>query len=287
MRSVARGFTLVELLVVIAIIGILIGMMVPGLLGVREAAHRTSCLGNMAHLGTALTQYETAHGALPPGVTDPGRPIRNVAAGTHISWVVPLLPYLEEGGTAKAIDQAAGAYGAKNAAVRTVRITALLCPSDFSESRGNPLGVSHYAGCHHDVEAPIDTDNHGVLFLNSHISRRDVTDGPMHTIYLGEKVAGRCDLGWLSGTRATLRNTGTTINGTPELDCGPNIPAAKRKAVELRVGGFGSRHPLGANFLFGDGQVRFVNQTIDSGILRQLGHRADGKLLTSGPTRGE
>ena len=76
-------------------------------------------------------------------------------------------------------------------------------------------GGSNYAGCHHDVEAPIDVDNNGVFFLNSHLHYEDIRDGAAHTIFLGEKRLESADLGWMSGTRATLRNTGTPINGTP------------------------------------------------------------------------
>ena len=116
-----------------------------------------------------------------------------------------------------------------------------------------------------------------MLFLNSHISARDVTDGVQHTIYLGEKQTDVDDLGWMSGTRATLRNTGTPIDQTGE----------EKPASDLFVGGFGAYHPAGANFLFGDGAVRFVSTAIDQEVYQQLGHRADGKLLTSGPTREE
>src|SRR5439155_19916447 len=77
-----------------------------------------------------------------------------------------------------------------------------------------PSGQMNYAGCHHAVEAPIDADNHGVLYLNSRVAYDDITDGPAYTIMVGE-VRNGPSLGWASGTRATLRNTGTRIN---ELD---------------------------------------------------------------------
>jgi hypothetical protein len=66
---------------------------------------------------------------------------------------------------------------------------------------------SNYAGCHHDAEAPIDKDNHGLLFLNSRIRYADIFDGSSQTILLGEALNRSDELGWVSGTRATLRNT--------------------------------------------------------------------------------
>jgi prepilin-type processing-associated H-X9-DG protein len=266
----------VELLVVIAIIGILIGMMFPAVGAIQEAARRATCQSRLAQLGIGLQKYESGHGALPPGTTDPKGPIHNLPQGIQLSWTVHLLPYLDEAGTFKQINLAAGAYAEKNAPVRSLRIAAFTCPSQRS-SLQTTTPASNYAGCQHEVESPIAEDNHGVLFLNSHISARDVTDGVQHTIYLGEKLAGLDDLGWMSGTRATLRNTGTPIDMTDE----------EKPASDLFVGGFGANHPAGANFLFGDGAVRFVNRLIDQGVYEQLGHRADGKLLKSGPTREE
>ncbi len=270
------AFTLVELLVVIAIIGILIGMLFPAVGAVRESARRATCQSRLARLGIALQKYESGHGVLPPGTTDPQGPIHNVPKGIELSWTVHLLPYLDDGGTFKQIDLAAGAYAGKNAQVRGLHIAAFACPSEISRLP-TVYPASNYAGCHHQVEAPIAEDNHGVLFLNSHISQRDVTDGVEHTIYLGEKKTDEDDLGWMSGTRATLRNTGTPIDMT----------GVEKPESELYVGGFGAYHPAGANFLFGDGAVRFVNTAIDQRVYQQLGDRADGELLKSGPTREE
>ncbi len=179
-------------------------------------------------------------------------------------------------------------------------------------------GLSNYAGCHNGAEAPIDETNNGVLYLNSHISDKDVTDGTTHTIYVGEKLGSPWDLGWISGTRATLRNCGTAINQTPwddsphgnskpeepawaklveNADNAGVAPAAEAAAAakpaaiptnadDLKVGGFGSSHPTVTNFLFGDGTVQPIANDIDLDVLQQLGSRNDGKLLTSGPTRG-
>jgi prepilin-type processing-associated H-X9-DG protein len=88
------------------------------------------------------------------------------------------------------------------------------------------VAYSHYAGLHHDVEAPIDADNHGLFFLNSRVTQHDVTDGLGYTLMIGEKRIDHPlpDLGWLSGTAATLRNTGTPINMTGKKPPGAVTP---------------------------------------------------------------
>jgi prepilin-type N-terminal cleavage/methylation domain-containing protein len=310
MKLIRHAFTLVELLVVIAIIGILIGMMFPAVSAMHEAARRATCQGRMARLGLALQKHEAGYGSLPAGTTDPKSPIHNIPQGIQISWLVPLLPYLDEGGTLKQIDLAAGTYAAKNELVRKVHIAAFVCPSQVPVASA-AAPASSYAGCHNDVERPIAEDNNGVLFLNSHISERDVTDGVEHTIYVGEKKVDEGDLGWMSGSRATLRNAGTPIDQTPTEpqvsqrikkpageaapdDSAPMVPTepaeiesitTKFPPNDLYVGGFGSHHPSGAGFLFGDRAVKFLNLGIDKDIFQRLANRADGKLLESGPTR--
>ena len=294
-QRLPRGFTLIELLVVIAIIGIIIAMMLPGIQASREAARRASCLNNLTQIGLAIQQHETAHVTLPAGVVDPQGPIHNAPQGIHLSWLVYLLPYMDEGVAFKQIDLSLGTYDAKNAPVRRLHLPLLTCPSFSGASDVTGVTMSNYAGCHHDVEAPIGADNHGVLFLNSHIAQKDVTDGPAHTLYVGEKLGDAKDLGWMSGTRAALRNTGTPLNMPPgDLGSmaariakpkGDKKAAAAKQDDDLYVGGFGAMHPSTASFLFGDGHVTGVNRDIDLGVLQQLGHRADGKLLDSGPTR--
>jgi hypothetical protein len=150
--------------------------------------------------------------------------------------------------------------------------------------------LTHYAGCHNDVESPIDKDNHGVFFLNSSIRPLDVSDGVSHTLFIGEKVMDpQTDLGWMSGTRATLRNTGNRLNaelvkprssfGQIPLDEGKNGEAAAPIDPATFVGGFGSHHPSGINAAFGDSHVVLLSTNISETLLQQLGHRSDGKLL--------
>jgi prepilin-type N-terminal cleavage/methylation domain-containing protein/prepilin-type processing-associated H-X9-DG protein len=282
-----QGFTLVELLVVIAIIGILVATLLPAVQSARETARRAHCSNNLTQLILAVRQYESAHQVLPPGVLDPAGPVQSVPQGYHFNWLVQLLPYLEKENAYNQIDFSVGVYAPANKPVRDWGSAAFLCPSDVGAA---PVGVSNYAGCHHDVEAPIDANNNGVFFLNSGVRLEDISDGSAHTIFLGEKRIGQADLGWMSGTRATLRNTGTPINASSagllaSIDSwemtlpagGPPVPATPQAG--LVVGGFESNHSFGAQFAFGDGSVRLLTDSINSAIYAQLGHRADGQML--------
>ncbi len=288
-----RGFTLVELLVVITIIGILIALLLPAVQAAREAARRTQCMNNLTQIGLALQNYESAHTVLPPGVVDKQGPIQNRPEGYHMGWLVQLLPYIEEGNMFDHVDFSVGVYDEKNAAVRAICPTFMICPSygphrnpsnlagRHAQHSAGTWATSNYAACHNDVESPIDADNHGVMFLNSHIGQKDVTDGTTHTIYVGEKLSDEKDLGWMSGTRATLRNTGAV----PSQVRGWSGSQPKPPENDSTVGGFESVHSGICNFLFGDGRVTALSYSIDPKIFQQLGNRSDGKLLEDGPTR--
>ncbi len=208
-----EAFTLIELLICIAIIGVLIALLLPAVQAAREAARRHQCGNNLMQLMLAIENYEASHETLPPGTVDGTRPLQSRPVGYQMSWIAQILPFIEEGNVYRHLDFSVGAYHPKNAAARRLSLPLLRCPSDAS--MGNFSGVGSYAGCHHDVEAPIDEDNHGVLFLNSRVRYSDIRDGRAQTIALGEIVlkAG-AELGWLSGSRSTLRNTGTPINET-------------------------------------------------------------------------
>ena len=104
----------------------------------------------------------------------------------------------------------------------------------------------------------------------------DITDGTSNTILLGDKSTPSGDLGWMSGTRATLRNTGSRINA-PAPD--GSISGAGQPSPGLYVGGFGSGHKGGANFAFGDGSAHFLTETINLTLYQNLGHRSDGELV--------
>jgi hypothetical protein len=276
---------LVELLVVIAIIGVLVALLLPAVQAAREAARRVSCLNNVTQLGLALHSYEFHHETLPPGVVNPDGPIRNEPSGQHVSWIIQVLPHMEQQNLWRRFDLEAGAYAEENRPVRTATVHTLLCPSYPGTDRlESGVARTTYVGCHHDVEAPIDADNHGLLFLNSRIRYSDIYDGSSSTILLGEcrPPAEAEDLGWVSGTRSTLRNT-SRIEQPPRPQPTTNGPPASEETplASTFVGGFGSWHAAVVDVAFADGSTRSISYNIDPAVLRLLGHRADGEILNA------
>ena len=237
------AFTLVELLVVIAIIGILIGMLLPAVQQVREAARRTTCANNIAQIGLAIHNYEFATEYLPPGTQEPKGPIASDEIGLHVSFYVELLPFLEQRAIAANFDKKLGTYAPANAPARVQQILVLKCPSDGKAGLNSALtaGTTNYAGNHHSTEAPIDADNNGLLFLNSKLQIADIFDGSSNTILVAEFLPQTDTLGWASGTRACLRNGGPMTTSA--------VMEANEAILPLpvdEVGGFGSHHPGGS-----------------------------------------
>lgn len=277
-----RAFTLVELLVVIAIIGVLVALLLPAVQAAREAARRLACLNNLTQLAIAVQNYESAFGAYPAGTTNPTGPIVTESRGYHHNWLTQLLPYMEEQVTYRFVDFQVGVYHENNRAVRQTRIATHRCPSDPASP--SDTMVSSYAGVHHDVDELIDAENHGMFILNRNLRYEDIRDGSAHTLLIGEKVTDiqQGDLGWMSGTSATLRNTGLPVNGLKSRfgTMQPGFPNDLQPTATAKVGSFASYHPGGANFAFADGHVSFISDSFPLPVLQQLAHRADGKLLT-------
>ncbi|TWT95033.1 DUF1559 domain-containing protein [Neorhodopirellula pilleata] len=273
----SRGFTLVELLVVIAIIGVLVGLLLPAVQAAREAARRCSCSNNLMQINLACHNFEFSHEHLPSGSISESGPIVNEPVGQHVSFLVQLLPYIEQRGVADQFDIELGTYDPANAPARAVAIPAFLCPSfPYARTSDDSSGLSNYAGCHHHVEAPIDEDNSGLLFLNSDVRYSDIYDGSSHTILVGEMLPNLDGLGWASGTRASLRNT-SAITGMSVWNSEREIP--DDEIDKSFVGGFGSAHTGGAQFGFADGSVRFLSESIDPVVYSNLGNRSDGAMM--------
>lgn len=284
-----RGFTLIELLVVAAMISILIALLLPAVQQAREAARRNQCKANLVNLGVALHNYLDAHGVFPPGSQHDTGPILSTPPGYHMGWLTQLLPHLEESAAWHQLDFTQSVYAGVHDAVRNHQPQILLCPSDpdlrpatFVSSDGVwslETRPTSYFGFHHDVEAPIDVDQNGVLFLNSSVGERDIPDGLSQTLIVGEGYNDPdSHLGWMSGTRSSLRNGGPTINQFSSRTWRNATLAATRPDASQPdfVGGFGSNHTGGAHFLMGDGSARFLSENINVLTYRILIHRRDG-----------
>ena len=178
------GFTLIELLVVIAIIAILVALLLPAVQQAREAARRAACKNNLMQIGVALQNYEMAHRCLPPGSVNATGPIQSTDSGYHMSWMVQLLPHIDEGNVFRHIDFGQDIYAMANREARAQPIEVLRCPSSILaptitsqinvpttresiQQAENPqppaieiqIGTTSYAGVHHDgylVKPPAD-----------------------------------------------------------------------------------------------------------------------------------
>ncbi|QDT04046.1 hypothetical protein K227x_24320 [Rubripirellula lacrimiformis] len=269
----ANAFTLVELLVVIAIIGVLIGMAVPAMQNMRELSRRSNCQYNLVRLSLGLSAYETRNEHFPIGTLNATGPIENVPVGYHHNWLEGLLPMMGSAIIYDAIDRDVSVYDKKNTPVRTMRIPDFLCPSasDLAEN------TTCYAGIHASTETPIDESNDGVFRLNQATTFDDITDGLSYTLFSGEKLSRLSeDLGWLSGTRSSLRNTGLGLNA--ERDRIRGVQTASNEVSAAYVGGLASDHPGGLHLLMGGGEVEFRSNQMDLEVLRQMASRSDGAL---------
>jgi prepilin-type N-terminal cleavage/methylation domain-containing protein len=142
-----KAFTLVELLVVIAIIGILIGLLLPAIQKVREAANRVRCANNLKQLGLAMHNYHGVYDTFPPGYWTPNpSQTASIGGAGQNSWAVYILPYIELNDLFQQYNWGVGFRGANyiavNGPVFSTRIKTYCCPSDTTGVVGNDPAVA-------------------------------------------------------------------------------------------------------------------------------------------------
>jgi len=293
MKRQARAFTLVELLVVIAIIGILIALLLPAVQAAREAARRTSCFNNLRQVGIALHNYHDVHLRLPMGWIGVDPVTRRVAYANGQpgwGWAARILPYLEQTALADRV-----IYGTlpitdpANADARATYLKVYRCPSDvggktflLGTGGGGPLltrlAVANYVGmfgttelhCCENLPVGQQCRGNGVFFHLSNIRFDDVMDGTSNTLFVGERSSRIEHSTWL-GVIPDADERFARILGI--ADHPPNWRA-------VHLDDLSSEHPAGCNFLFGDGSVRLVQETVDLDIYRGLATRSGGEVVT-------
>jgi prepilin-type N-terminal cleavage/methylation domain-containing protein len=205
-RARSSGFTLVELLVVIAIIGVLVALLLPAVQAARETARRAQCLNSVRQLGVAAQNYEQTHGRLPAagtyGPLETAYVYSSVAlhwridlkAGTNQSWLVPLLPFLEQQSLFAQFEPKRH-VSANPSNPQAAQPAALLCPSDQALGRAyayrSPdggsevlFGKANYAAFTSPFHID-DRDSHGAIGLYG-TSLREVIDGVSRTVAFSE-----------------------------------------------------------------------------------------------------
>jgi prepilin-type N-terminal cleavage/methylation domain-containing protein len=296
---VRRGFTLIELLVVIAIIGVLIGLLLPAVQKVREAAGRMSCTNNLKQIGLALHNYHDRNNGFPPGYYDLA-PWPQDDQGPGWGWASFLLADLEQDNLQRQINYHLN-VGDPAPAVVTARTTFLKvfqCPADpnaplsFTVTDGGArswaLAHGSYVACNgNDGVDDNSTPPHTGAFVRGTRGFRvaDVPDGLSNTFFVGERST---TMSWSTGAGAvtgaldpSLRSPGD-YSGASALvlgHCGPHLP---NDNIVTDADAMSSGHPAGVQFLFGDGSVRMINNSVSQAVYDALATRAGGEPVDGG-----
>lgn len=294
-----RAFTLVELLVVIAIIGILIGMLLPAVQQVREAARRVTCANNLRQITLAMHNYESAFQHFPTGQS-----YRANAApiGHGWGWNTHILPFLEQNNVYDAFILESRFRDLTNPEFLSKVYEGALCPSAagqvktlFINNHNNnsfSLAKSNYVGCEgafdNSFQENADGRRNGMFARNSAIEMGHVSDGTSNTIVAGEAVwygngnrngvpgSFLWDTTWYGRARinGVADSTSALLRGGQSRINTPSVASNARRRHS-----FGSDHAGGVNFSFADGSVHFLQESINNNQTRWSQYRDGLQVL--------
>ncbi|NQT40413.1 MAG: DUF1559 domain-containing protein [Planctomycetes bacterium] len=274
-RSMRRGFTWVEMLVVILVIGVLVGLLLPAVQTVREAARRAACTDHLKQLGTALHNYASRGGTFPSASQVTRDASGRITAVDGWSWVMQMLPEMENKALYSKIDIHTDLPGdTSNAAVRKLldtQLECLICPSYDGPRFANPrtrsgaitnykaMGATHWESLSVNTAVP-ETPKYlpgksgyhpdGALYPGSvHTSADFKSDGTSRTIMVtetAEPVVAR----WPVGAEATL--VGLPPNVTIELPTSVSVSYYAPTGFDLKYGKESGLSPAFKTYLDGD-----------------------------------
>jgi hypothetical protein len=275
---------------VIAIIAILIGLLLPAVQKVREAASRTKCANNLKQMGLGVHNYHDARGKLPP----------SRIADQYATWHVMLLPFIEQDALYRSWDLTKKYYDQTTFDV-TANVPIYLCPArrgppqigQIAEAvaTGAKGALGDYAVASSDTTANVPgaydmADATGAIIIgvrradgswDSQTTFASVADGLTNTVLIGEKHIKLNQFGLVNGDR-TIWNGDSIDVFTRAMGPGLGLVGDLNLGSNQR---FGSYHPGACQFVYGDGSVRTVTVTVPEDTLSLLVRRSDGKPIPS------